>query len=180
MCQSCGLDSAPTFDHYLPQSLFPEFAVMPANLVPSCGTCNTIKDNGVLDENGNRKFIHYYFDNLPDTQFLHLDLIYRNEVPTVSFKLLNNTSINPDLFDLIKNHFTHLNLLNRYKEKFPNIHSRAVSRIKNARTLKRNPRSIKRFLEDEAISIKQINGINFWEAIIYDELSKSSQFINQF
>lgn len=42
----CGINEPATFEHYLPRSEFPEYAVLSCNLIPACWTCNTLK--GVL------------------------------------------------------------------------------------------------------------------------------------
>jgi hypothetical protein len=46
-CPFCGgLGTPRTLDHFLPKARFPQFSVLPLNLVPSCRDCN-------LDEKGN-------------------------------------------------------------------------------------------------------------------------------
>jgi hypothetical protein len=42
-CRICGASIAGSLDHYLPVSAFPELAVVPANLVPTCLPCNRDK-----------------------------------------------------------------------------------------------------------------------------------------
>ena len=44
-CQYCGINKPKTIDHYLPISLYPEFAVLAINLLPCCNECNKKKDN---------------------------------------------------------------------------------------------------------------------------------------
>ena len=59
-CPLCGITSVATHDHYMPASLFPEFAVHPLNLVPCCFMCNSTKGDDWLDEDGNRLYMHTY------------------------------------------------------------------------------------------------------------------------
>ncbi|CAD5379365.1 hypothetical protein OF001_U530002 [Pseudomonas sp. OF001] len=42
-CPLCGFGHASTLDHYLPKSKFPQFSILPLNLIPSCKDCNTGK-----------------------------------------------------------------------------------------------------------------------------------------
>ena len=64
-CPCCGAHSVPgTLDHYLPKTSFPEFAVLLANLTPMCNACQEDKGANYLTEEGNRKFIHSYFDDI--------------------------------------------------------------------------------------------------------------------
>lgn len=39
VCLYCGARNAETVDHYLPRSEYSQFAITPANLVPSCDKC---------------------------------------------------------------------------------------------------------------------------------------------
>jgi hypothetical protein len=57
-CPLCGITSVATHDHYLPATLFPEFAVHPLNLVPCCLKCNSTKGDDWLNEDGNRLYLH--------------------------------------------------------------------------------------------------------------------------
>jgi 5-methylcytosine-specific restriction endonuclease McrA len=63
-CQyCCGIGCADTWDHYLPKDVFPEFAVYPGNLVPSCSMCNS-KRGAWVDLRRRRRTVSLYFDNL--------------------------------------------------------------------------------------------------------------------
>ena len=42
-CQNCTINQVNSFDHFVPQSEFPEFSVNPKNLFPSCTECNSKK-----------------------------------------------------------------------------------------------------------------------------------------
>ena len=68
-CPCCGSPDTPTtLDHYLPQSVFPELSIVFENLTPMCSKCNELKDNTVVDEHGNRGFIHPYYDPIDEVQ----------------------------------------------------------------------------------------------------------------
>lgn len=62
-CPFCGGIGRPkTLDHYLPKANYPQYAVLPQNLIPCCRDCNTGKSNAlavVEDEQS----IHPYFDD---------------------------------------------------------------------------------------------------------------------
>lgn len=62
-CPICGSPVTGDLDHYLPRTVFPEFSIMRANLVPACRHCNSgVKGTTVHGENP-RRFIHPYFDS---------------------------------------------------------------------------------------------------------------------
>jgi hypothetical protein len=74
-CPFCGLSESATLDHYLPKERNPQFAVFSKNLVPCCSPCNTRKRDKVLDEDTDvRLFVHPYFDDIPATLFMRVDV----------------------------------------------------------------------------------------------------------
>jgi 5-methylcytosine-specific restriction endonuclease McrA len=46
-CPFCGFGHTTTLDHYLPKAKYPQFSVLPFNLVPSCKDCNTGKSTAI-------------------------------------------------------------------------------------------------------------------------------------
>lgn len=66
LCPGCQRNYATqrsTLDHFLPSSHYPNFYVLPWNLVPTCGDCNRIKNNAVpLSKADNLP--HPYFNSL--------------------------------------------------------------------------------------------------------------------
>lgn len=61
-CPFCGGIGQPfTLDHYLPKANYPQFSVLPMNLVPSCRDCNTGKGTGVALISG-QQVLHPYFE----------------------------------------------------------------------------------------------------------------------
>ncbi|QZA96245.1 HNH endonuclease [Pseudomonas mandelii] len=61
-CPYCGFGQASTLDHYLPKSKYPFFAILAANLVPSCKDCNTGKSADIAGV-ANEQSIHPYYDS---------------------------------------------------------------------------------------------------------------------
>jgi 5-methylcytosine-specific restriction endonuclease McrA len=71
VCPACGEDGTPrTLDHYLPKSVFPEFAVHLKNLVPMCDICQEIKGDEYVTVTGEKIYFHSYFDTIPDALFI--------------------------------------------------------------------------------------------------------------
>ncbi|MBT2969593.1 MAG: HNH endonuclease [Candidatus Thiodiazotropha sp. (ex Ctena orbiculata)] len=64
-CPYCGGVGRPrTLDHYLPKSKFPQFSVLPTNLVPCCRDCNSESKNTSISTTAEDQVIHPYFDDL--------------------------------------------------------------------------------------------------------------------
>ena len=84
-CPLCGARDVKTLDHYLSKSEFPELAVFPANLVPSCSDCNKTKLVHAPGAHIDQTF-HPYFDNWGARRILHATVDVTNTV-SVSFSI---------------------------------------------------------------------------------------------
>lgn len=62
LCPSCGFGQAETLDHYLSKAGFPQFSVLPLNLVPACKSCNHGKLDSVATTAGQQP-LHPYYDH---------------------------------------------------------------------------------------------------------------------
>ncbi len=64
-CPMCGSQYPGTVDHYLPRKSFPEFSILPCNLIPACPYCNSgVKKEMYKGNTSPERFIHPYFDTL--------------------------------------------------------------------------------------------------------------------
>ena len=115
-CPNCDKDSVESFDHLLPQTKFPEFSDHPLNLMPCCSECNERKSSNWI-ENGKRKYLNLYIDELPDVQYLFCDVRVSGDSIKCDFSLSNLNGIDADLFRKIRNHFDALDLCRRYKNR---------------------------------------------------------------
>lgn len=67
-CPYCGGIGQPkTLDHYLPKAHFPQFSVVPLNLVPSCSDCNQSEKGHTYASKIEEQVLHPYLD--PDYFF---------------------------------------------------------------------------------------------------------------
>lgn len=69
VCPYCMVRPPSTWDHYLPQHWYPEFSVLPINLVYVCGNCNTTKWENKDDIH--LLYVHPYFYPDPTAVILH-------------------------------------------------------------------------------------------------------------
>lgn len=173
-CQYCNIGEPNTFDHYLPQLYFPEFSALSINLIPCCSKCNTEKGEEWLLL-GNRKIINYYYDSLPNIDYLNCTIIYRNNVPQANFSL-NHAIIPANIRHVITNHFDTLLLIDRYKQRS----NSEIIDVLNAITpsvgiLTRV--QIQTQLRNEAANMKLSKGRNYWRAVIRIALSNTPRFL---
>ena len=72
-CPYCGQRDVGTLDHYLPQGSFPEFSVLPSNLIPCCRDCNHEKREHIPSTNFDQLF-HPYFDDWSELAILKAEI----------------------------------------------------------------------------------------------------------
>lgn len=177
LCPNCTIDTASTFDHIVPQSLFPEYVDHPLNLLPCCAQCNSRKNKVWLDSvHSKRNFLNLYIDKIPDEQYLFVKLTICQDTLDVLFYLDNKYAIEAELYQRIQNHYTDLNLLQRYRENSYGKISILKSLIKS---LKKNGefsrQKIKKILLD-ALQLEMINkGNNHWEIVLQNECISNNQ-----
>ena len=115
-CAYCGIIEATTLDHYLPKDGergYPEFSILPANLVPSCGRCNGPR--GFLDTAGRRALIHPYFDVIPQERLLLAEVSVIRDGREVEFRVDLSRCLDKEFGRLYERHVRLLGLLDRYR-----------------------------------------------------------------
>ena len=171
-CQNCTINEADTMDHVLAQTEFPEFAVHPKNLFPCCGFCNKKKSDKYVDEEGNLLFLNLFLDDLPQSQYLHVNF-GDNWLPR--FYLDQPTDVSDKVFNLIKSHYERLDLLTRFSDNSNKI-------INDIRT------TIKVFggtqipdivskMEEYCLEQGPFLGYNHRQVVLYRALGSSEEFI---
>lgn len=67
-----------TLDHILPESIFPQFSILPLNLVPTCSRCNHNKSTTV-GYSPNEGVINPFFNNINLTNYLKCYIYIQND-----------------------------------------------------------------------------------------------------
>jgi len=63
-CPYCGGIGHPkNLDHYLPKASFPQYSILPQNLIPSCRDCNMDGKGAEFAKRYEDQILHPYFDN---------------------------------------------------------------------------------------------------------------------
>jgi hypothetical protein len=107
-CPLCGQGTVTTIDHHLPQSKYPEFTVLPLNLVPACKDCNTAK-HARFPRSSEEQTIHPYYDDFSNDCWLCAKVV-QGGPPVLVFYA--NAPDNWDPIDRMRvaNHFRFLKL----------------------------------------------------------------------
>lgn len=114
-CPYCTISPAGTTEHFLPKEKYPEFAVNALNLLPCCSICNGKKGERVKTDDGKPYIINFYYNVLPNEQYLFVDIsIDAMGYPNFVYRLDNKNGIDKEMFELIERHFEQLELLERF------------------------------------------------------------------
>lgn len=173
-CPFCGIGIPSTIDHYFCQDQYPEFSIFLPNLVPCCWECNTTKGVKMVSENSTRKFIHFYFDNLPIEKFLFIEPEFDCGIPMTKIRLNFNHA--NETTEIIKNHFTALKLIQKYKETLNEKLDDVVKTIiEHSKTMTID--EIRETLRSVHRPLERKYGANFWETCLYDGVINKADFI---
>lgn len=114
-CAYCDLEPTSTLDHYVAKTEFPEFSILPQNLIPSCGNsgCNSKRPW----RDGSKKqclLIHVYRDHIPDLAFLSAEVNIRESLPRVKFLVQEHDTDTSRFAERLRRHMTTLKLYDKY------------------------------------------------------------------
>lgn len=176
LCPYCDLNVANQLEHYLDKSTYPEFSIYPLNLIPCCDYCNKKKGASQLDSNEENLFINFYFDKIPNSKWLYVDIKIPNQLdsPIISVYLsFSKCNISKHLEHSIRNHFLNLKLFDRYRKKIESIYPIHIEEIKEhlSRTLSHS--DIKRVINSQYNAYKNIKGENDIETAFFYEIANN-------
>lgn len=180
-CPYCGIATiGDMWDHYLPQNLkdFPEFSILPDNLIPSCGRCNVLKGT-VTREQGQRTFVHFYYDRFnPSDCYLEVTFSFPNtadDLPRATFALKKDVSTST-FGALYARHCGKLGLLPLYDK-----HARAYIRGVPGELRKRGRTGPEEetadAIDELADDLVRLHGANYAKAALYRAAARSPEFI---
>ncbi|MGY4473992.1 HNH endonuclease [Bradyrhizobium sp. USDA 3364] len=170
-CPLCGLRDVKTIDHYLSQSDYPELAVFPANLVPSCSDCNKTKLAHAPRSRVEQSF-HPYFDNWGAHRILHASVDIDNSIK-VSFSIEPTAGVSAARIARARHHFGLLKLGSLYAT------NAAVELVESKDTFRRNFKAGADVLRSElrhTARSRQRGNLNAWRAALYWGLAASDEF----
>ncbi len=172
VCPSCGEPGRPrTLDHYLPKDIFPEFSVLLLNLTPMCDWCQGEKLAEYATEDGKKRYIHPYFDDVDRVLF---SITFMPPFSTPSIDIAVSEEIPEELSSLVKYHLEGVDFLTRFKEYF---RTRYISVLRKAKASRedesRNLRDLLTlFLENE-----EEKSINSWDAVLYRSILENDELM---
>ncbi|MNF67953.1 hypothetical protein D3C85_746020 [compost metagenome] len=113
-CPYCGLNETGHLDHYLPKSIFSEYALFTKNLIPCCEKCNSTYKKTNYEEGGSRVYFHPYIDDINEHDILSISIRWKDDSMLINYGINQSSGLEPDTIQVLKKHFKHLNLGKRY------------------------------------------------------------------
>jgi hypothetical protein len=171
-CPYCGIPCRHNaLDHYLERSTFPELSLYARNLIPCCGSCNSIKRT--FSPAGERQVLHHYddeIDSLPELIVVTFTQTTPGR-PVAEFAVARSSNPQHELF---RRHFYALQLDAAYREQASSLlqdyRGRAVREQLNAG-------SLINVLRAEVTNLRAEHGPNQYEASLYDAASRDMQLL---
>lgn len=173
-CQNCTINAVNSFDHVLPKDEFPEFAVNPKNLFPSCTECNGYKST--IWRNGtNALFLNLFLDILPPEQYLFAEVTVNGNDIDVKYTIENRNGTDAILFNIIQSHYNRLHLPKRFSENYEDVITELINSILSVKG-KLSKAEIKETSIEKAERDLNKFGYNYWKAITTIALLNSDDF----
>lgn len=177
-CQLCGIKKAEELDHYMPETLYPEFAVFITNLVPICNTCNKKKSSQWLNAKQLRQVINLYFDILPDEKFLYAEINIDADTPVVGFKLKRSPNMSKYTHDLLLETYRVLGLKGRMLNEAASYCQGLREEVQTRLNRNSQGTNTQYELNTQYDIVKDSLGLNNWESAILDDARNNQDFIN--
>ncbi|MBZ5612831.1 MAG: hypothetical protein LAO23_02390 [Acidobacteriia bacterium] len=172
-CPLCAQRDVGTLDHYLPRASFPEFAVLPVNLVPCCFDCNHAKREHTPAAFAEQMF-HPYFDDWNDLELIQATIVVEDAV--YAEFAVNVDTLHPVVADRAAAHFETLGLAALYSghASVELVQRRAgfLLTFENG-----GPEALQAELLRESQS-RRVPFPNAWQPVLYRALADSDEFVN--
>ena len=127
---------------------------------------------------GERIFLHYYYDHIPEYQFVFIRFnIESDGIPVFSVYLEFMEAT--DITGVIERHFSKLSLLSKYEDCVKDRLPVFLSQIDSYKNMI-PANAIKEILTVQYKSFLENNGANYWETCIYEGLLNSPNFLDQY
>lgn len=172
LCPMCGEAGTPnTLDHHLPKKHYPDFSILPLNLVPACDICQGHKLERYTGPDG-RLFLHPYYDTILAGQVVELIVHPPFDAPT--HELRCHPSVQPALASVVARHLHELQLHARFKRSFKKEYLRALRHAKRMRDRGRDVHEAFQDLLEHAAD----RSVNSWEHMLYSSIMNNPNLLS--
>lgn len=177
-CPYCGLGETDCLDHYLPQKHFSEYALYKLNLIPSCYKCNSTFKGSEYKDGNMRLFFHPYIDSINDTEVLRASIRWIGDNIQLFFGICSRNNIDPDTSQVLKRHFKHLNLNDRYLQHAAIYLSDMRPRFSEDYGVVGDVNALRAAMEFRYRDSQNEFGINHWKTALLKCIKEDEKFMN--
>ena len=172
ICPLCGIGTVSSLDHHLPQSKYPEYVLIPANLVPSCFDCNKAKFTK-FPKTAEQQTIHPYFDDYTQETWLYAQVVEVSPPALMFYVRAPNHWAMVDQ-ERVKWHFDVFKLGRLFTSNAGNELGEMRSHL--VKGLAGNEAAIKLHLKEQAETCRDAH-VNSWRTAMYEALSNNEWFL---
>lgn len=174
-CPYCGGIGRPrNLDHYLPKTYFPQFSIMPLNLIPSCRDCNMEDKGTTFVSMANEQIIHPYLDK---DHFFNEKWIYARVIHgdpcSIKYFVCTPEHWSSNDRDRVTTHFNKFKLSERYAIQAAEELSTITGQRKVYPIKDMSPED---FREHLAATAKTQHFTNHWKKVLYQCLAEDEWF----
>lgn len=172
-CPFCGGIGTPrNLDHFLPKAHYPQFSVLPYNLVPSCRDCNMDGKGESFANSAEKQIIQPYLDNKRffNEQWIFADYVDRNDGGPGRFEYyVSPPEVWPEVDkQRAQRHFEEFDLAKRYATKAAEQLLTVLNQIKSMEQQGIVFSVIKKTILQPAIEVDLFS--NHWQKGMYQAL----------
>lgn len=133
-CPYCGGIGDPSnLDHYLPKKYYPQYSVLPSNLVPTCLDCNMKFKGSGYAKDITEQSIHPYFDgkHFFEEQWVHAKCVTSENGEVVRLEYFVSAPNNWSEVDAkrVEKHFCDFKIKTRYEKQAGRVLNTTLSQI---------------------------------------------------
>ncbi len=178
-CPICGYSLANTIDHYLPKSVFHQYAITLENLVPLCIICNKNKGDYYPDKKDNQ-LIHPYFDDFDDEVWLVATINKDAGEPFgFTYEVRKPESWDNEKFQRAKNHIKKYHLDDLFSFFAADVVNNELSKIREYYEIFPDFGYLREMLEI-SLKVEKNKNKNSWQTAMYQCLCESDWFLKEY
>lgn len=168
----CGVDPPVELDHHLPKAIFKPLSLYAWNLVPLCEACNGAKLAGDAG-----KFVHAYFDIVPDVQFLQVEVSIENGGLITKYSIKDSAELAPELLTKLKFQMEALSLNSRFQK---DVNTNLVAHTTGLHMAAElgGGESVSYYLRKQAAVKTRAFYRNHWRLVLLKALANHDEFCN--
>lgn len=171
-CPMCGGENPTTLDHYLTKRKYPEYALLPYNLVPAC-SCNQKRGERLWDAATGARILHPYYDDCMSVSLVTLQFNPNDLAPLFHVAYLLPVT-HPD-FENLKFHFESIvlrtNFMAYISKRWEKIKVAPDNILLGHHKYRSDKPTFHSYLVEHSDAAFNDSGANSWKAIFFRSIS---------